>query len=169
MNPFRFACFAGLLALLLAGCATPEKRIQQNQEVFDSFPVAAQARLRGGQIDLGFTPDMVRIALGEPQRKLVRRSAEGDAEIWLYLDLVRHYERQRADITLDRPPYNVVSMLARDQLRLVFEALDEDDRVRIIVVAGKGEHFSSGGNIKGFLEASPEHVSHLGSGPIDLN
>ena len=47
--------------------------------------------------------------------------------------------------------------------------LDEDDRVRIIVVAGKGEHFSSGGNIKGFLEASPEHVSHLGSGPIDLN
>lgn len=78
-------------------------------------------------------------------------------------------ERQRADITLDRPPYNVVSMLARDQLRLVFEALDEDDRVRIIVVAGKGEHFSSGGNIKGFLEASPEHVSHLGSGPIDLN
>ena len=26
---------------------------------------------------------------------------------------------------------------------------------------GKGEHFSSGGNIKGFLEASPEHVSHL--------
>ena len=52
-------------------------------------------------------------------------------------------------------------MLARDQLRLVFEALDEDERVRIIVVAGKGEHFSSGGNIKGFLEASPEHVSQL--------
>ncbi|MBU1315921.1 MAG: enoyl-CoA hydratase/isomerase family protein [Alphaproteobacteria bacterium] len=69
--------------------------------------------------------------------------------------------RQRADITLDRPPFNVVSMLARDQLRLVFEALDEDDRVRIIVVSGTGEHFSSGGNIKGFLEASPEHVSHL--------
>jgi 2-oxoglutaroyl-CoA hydrolase len=69
--------------------------------------------------------------------------------------------RQRADITLDRPPYNVVSMLARDQLRLVFEALDEDDRVRIIVVTGAGEHFSSGGNIKGFLEATPEHVSKL--------
>ncbi len=69
--------------------------------------------------------------------------------------------RQRADITLDRPPYNVVSMMARDQLRLVFEALDEDDRVRIIVVTGAGEHFSSGGNIKGFLEASPEHVSKL--------
>ena len=46
MNPFRSACFTGSLALLLAGCATPEKRIQQNQDVFDTFPVAAQARIR---------------------------------------------------------------------------------------------------------------------------
>ena len=99
MNPFRSACFAGPLALLLAGCATPEKRIQQNQEVFDALPVAAQARIRGGQIDLGFAPDMVRIALGEPQRRLVRRAAGNDIEIWLYLDMVRRYERQRA--TLD--------------------------------------------------------------------
>ena len=94
----RFAFSALPILLLLAGCATPERRIQQNQELFDSFPIATQARIRGGQIDLNFSPDMVRIALGEPQRKLVRRSAEGDAEIWLYLDLVRHYERQRADI-----------------------------------------------------------------------
>ncbi len=70
-------------------------------------------------------------------------------------------ERQRADIVLDRPPYNVVSMAQRDQLRLVFEALDGDARVRVIVVSGTGAHFSSGGNIRGFLEASPEHVAHL--------
>ncbi len=42
---------------------------------------------------------MVRIALGEPQRQLVRRSAaEGDTEIWLYIDTTTRYERQRADI-----------------------------------------------------------------------
>ena len=98
MNPFRTACFAGPLALLLAGCATPEKRIQQNQEVFDAFPVAAQARIRGGQIDLGFTPDMVRIALGAPHRQTLRRSAEGETEIWLYFDSTRRYDRQRVDI-----------------------------------------------------------------------
>ena len=56
---------------------------------------------------------------------------------------------------------NVISMHARDQLRAAFEALDEDERVRVIVVRAKGEHFSSGGDIKGFLEASPEHVSKL--------
>ena len=98
MNPFRSACFAGSLALLLAGCATPEKRIQQNQEVFDAFPVAVQARIRGGQIDLGFTPDMVRIALGEPHRQTLRRSADGETEIWFYFDSTRRYDRQRVDI-----------------------------------------------------------------------
>jgi len=68
---------------------------------------------------------------------------------------------ERADIILNRPPLNVISMPQRDQLRLVFEALDEDERVRIIVVRSLGEHFSSGGNIGGFMEATPEKVSKL--------
>ena len=68
---------------------------------------------------------------------------------------------ERADVVLDRPPLNVISMPQRDQLRLVFEALDEDARVRVIVVRSVGEHFSSGGNIGGFMEASPETVSRL--------
>jgi 2-oxoglutaroyl-CoA hydrolase len=71
------------------------------------------------------------------------------------------HARERADIILDRPPFNVISMPQRDQLRLTFEALDEDATVRVIVLRAVGEHFSSGGNIKGFMEASPEHVSKL--------
>jgi 2-oxoglutaroyl-CoA hydrolase len=67
----------------------------------------------------------------------------------------------RGDIILDRPPFNTISMPQRDQLRRAFEALDDDDRVRIIVLRAVGEHFSSGGFIKGFLEASPEQVSKL--------
>jgi len=69
--------------------------------------------------------------------------------------------KERADIILDRPPLNVIEMPQRDQLRLVFETLDIDVRVRVIVLRAVGEHFSSGGNIKGFMEASPEHVSKL--------
>jgi 2-oxoglutaroyl-CoA hydrolase len=69
--------------------------------------------------------------------------------------------RERADIILDRPPLNIISMAQRDQLRAAFEALDADPRVRVIVLRATGEHFSSGGNIKGFLDASPEHVSKL--------
>jgi 2-oxoglutaroyl-CoA hydrolase len=69
--------------------------------------------------------------------------------------------RERADVVLDRPPLNVIEMAQRDQLRLVFEALDAEPLVRVIVLRAVGEHFSSGGNIRGFLEASPEHVSKL--------
>jgi 2-oxoglutaroyl-CoA hydrolase len=69
--------------------------------------------------------------------------------------------RERADIVLERAPFNIILMQQRDQLRLVFEALDEDPRVRVIVLRAVGEHFSSGGDIKGFMEATPEHVSRL--------
>ncbi|MDY0145771.1 MAG: hypothetical protein RBS84_07265 [Kiritimatiellia bacterium] len=88
-----------LFLLFLAGCAsTPAQRIKKNQDLFDSLPVAEQARIRGGQINLGFTADMVRIALGDPQRQLARRTLDGESTIWLYLDTLRRYERQRADI-----------------------------------------------------------------------
>jgi 2-oxoglutaroyl-CoA hydrolase len=69
--------------------------------------------------------------------------------------------RERADIILDRPPLNIIVMPERDQLRCTFEALDADPRVRVIVLRAVGEHFSSGGDIKGFLEAPPEHVAKL--------
>ena len=68
---------------------------------------------------------------------------------------------ERADIVLNRPPFNVISMLQREQLRITFEALDANDAVRVIVLRSEGDHFSSGGNIKGFLEATPEHVAKL--------
>jgi 2-oxoglutaroyl-CoA hydrolase len=69
--------------------------------------------------------------------------------------------QQRGDIILDRGEFNTISMEQRDQLKRVLEALDEDDRVRVIVVRAIGQHFSSGGYIMGFLEATPEHVSKL--------
>ena len=69
--------------------------------------------------------------------------------------------RERADVILDRAPLNVITMAEREQLRAVFEALDADARVRVIVLRAAGEHFSSGGEIRGFLDASPEHVSRL--------
>ncbi len=99
MNGLRLLALVLPLALFSAGCATtPSQRIEQNQELFDTFPVAVQARIRGGQVDIGFQPDMVRMALGDPQRKQVRRTAAGTSEIWLYMDTLRRYERQRVDI-----------------------------------------------------------------------
>ena len=64
-------------------------------------------------------------------------------------------------IVLNRPPLNIVSMGQRDQLASVFAALGDDDDVRVIVLRSAGDNFSSGGDISGFLEASPERVSDL--------
>jgi len=69
--------------------------------------------------------------------------------------------RERADVILDRAPLNVITMAEREQLRAVIEVLNADARVRVIVLRAEGEHFSSGGNIGGFMEATPEKVSNL--------
>ena len=69
--------------------------------------------------------------------------------------------RQRGDVVLDRGDMNTISMSQRPELRAAFETLDRDDRVRVIVLRALGPNFSSGGYIRGFMEASPEHVSKL--------
>lgn len=67
-----------------------------------------------------------------------------------------------ARITLDVPgKFNRVSMLARDQLRGLFEELDRDDAVRFVVLTGAGGAFTAGGDIAGFLQASPWTASRL--------
>jgi 2-oxoglutaroyl-CoA hydrolase len=86
-------------------------------------------------------------------------SAVASAKDGFYVELDEAHER--GDIVLSRPPYNVISMPQRDELRAAFEELDADPRVRVIVLRAEGEHFSSGGEIAGFLAASPEHVSNL--------
>src|SRR6202162_6722021 len=53
--------------------------------------------------------------------------------------LVVDAARERADIVLDRPSLNVITMAQREQLRAVFEALDADDRVRVAVVRAEGQ------------------------------
>ena len=53
----------------------------------------------------------------------------------------------RADIILDRPPSNFVSPVQWEQMRAAFELLDDDPRVRVIVVRAQGQHFSGGNDI----------------------
>ncbi len=67
----------------------------------------------------------------------------------------------RGDLILSRPPLNVISFPQRAQIRQVIEQLDANAAVRVIVIRSEGEHFSSGGDIRGFLEASPEALSQL--------
>ncbi len=78
--------FAGAALALLAGCSTPGSRIAGHQAEFDRLPAAAQQQIRAGEVDIGFTPEMVRLALGEPDRVFTRRTEKGDIEVWGYQD-----------------------------------------------------------------------------------
>ncbi len=90
----RLACGAATALLLLAGCAGgPEARIRRNPEVFAGFPPEIQEKVRRGEIELGFTPAMVQMAVGRPQRVNRRLTASGAAEIWVYVSTYVTHDR----------------------------------------------------------------------------
>lgn len=82
---------AGLALAALAACSTPDSRIAGNRAVFDPLPAEVQQKIRAGQVEVGFTPEMVRLALGEPDRVFTRRSDRGDTEVWGYRDHGPHF------------------------------------------------------------------------------
>lgn len=72
------------LVLMAAGCAsTPAQRIA-GSKAFDTYPSAIQEKILNGEVDVGFTEEMVRLALGEPDRVTRRETAQGDSEVWGY-------------------------------------------------------------------------------------
>lgn len=75
-----------LLLATLAACASTESRIKDSQAAFDGYPPAVQQKIRACQVDVGFTPDMVRMTMGEPDRKYSRTDAAGTSEVWAYRD-----------------------------------------------------------------------------------
>jgi len=75
---------ACVLVGLVAGCATPAYRIRKNPEVFASFPPEVQENVRAGRIEVGYTTDMVLIAMGRPSRVYARQTAEEQTLIWSY-------------------------------------------------------------------------------------
>ena len=80
-----FQYFVACAALVWAvGCATPEARIKRNPELFAQLSPNDQQLIREGKVALGFTPEMVRLALGDPDRISTRTDANGTSETWSY-------------------------------------------------------------------------------------
>jgi 2-oxoglutaroyl-CoA hydrolase len=67
-----------------------------------------------------------------------------------------------AYLTLDHGPYNVITWEMRQAMADRFAEIDADPDVRVVVIRGDGEHFSSGGDIAGFMEVEPIDFTDLG-------
>jgi len=80
-----------LASLLRAGCQTVDSRIKQQPEVFASLDKATQERIKQGVIGLGYTENMVYLALGNPDRKRESVSAHEHTLTWIYNSYSAHY------------------------------------------------------------------------------
>ncbi len=70
-------------------------------------------------------------------------------------------ERRIGTLILDRQPLNIVSYKGRTQIRMLIEEMDADDDIGVIVIRGANGVYSSGGDVKAFLDIPPDGMSHL--------
>jgi hypothetical protein len=81
-------------ALVLAGCNSFNSRARQMSAVYDQLPASDQERLQRGMIGIGDTPEMVYIALGNPDERRDILNADGNQTTWIYRTYWQQYEGQ---------------------------------------------------------------------------
>lgn len=78
-------------------------------------------------------------------------------------------ERDGAVMTvlLDRPAVrNAVDRVTAEALAEAFHAFEADDALRVGVLAGVGEHFCGGADLKALAEGQPNRLEADGDGPM---
>jgi hypothetical protein len=84
-STFSLIVMAGMLCGMTGCVSTPARRIEKEPGVFASFPSEIQAKVQKGEVDLGFTRDMARLAQGRPHRVHSRITEAGQVEVWIYM------------------------------------------------------------------------------------
>lgn len=97
-----FVAVGLIAAFTLSGCMTAqqlrERRIEKNHELFSTFSPDIQEKVRLGQIDIGFSQDMVRLAWGNPDRIYSRTTKDGVATVWTYTRMRTYTQTERMSI-----------------------------------------------------------------------
>lgn len=88
----RFVSLAFVLAALgLAGCSTVHTRIKEKPETFSALTPEQQARVKTGSVAIGDSSDVVYIALGQPDARRQRTTADGSTTVWVYKSYHQDY------------------------------------------------------------------------------
>jgi len=77
---------AALGAACLTGCSTVSSRIQENPGFFASLPPDQQALVQQGKVAVGMEMATVRLAKGDPDRVTTRTNANGQMQVWHYVN-----------------------------------------------------------------------------------
>ena len=78
------------------------------------------------------------------------------------INLTREYDGRVAVLTLDHGRYNVITWEMRQVMAEHFAEVDADPEIKVVILKAQGEHFSSGGDIEGFMEVEPVDFTDLG-------
>ena len=76
--------------------------------------------------------------------------------------LERSHDGRVANLTLNHGRYNIITWETRQVMADRFAEIDRDPDVKLVVIRAEGEHFSSGGDIAGFMEVDPIGLTDLG-------
>jgi len=87
----RFFAGASVLAsLILTSCSTPQTRISDHPDLFQSLSRSDQALVSQGRIRYGMSRNAVWLAWGSPDSKVIGNMRGHSTETWLYLDYVTY-------------------------------------------------------------------------------
>ncbi len=76
--------------------------------------------------------------------------------------LERSHDGRVANLTLNHGRYNIITWETRQVMADRFAEIDRDPDIKLVVIRADGEHFSSGGDIAGFMEVDPIDLTDLG-------
>jgi hypothetical protein len=71
-------------ALILISCSTPQTRISEHPDFYQSLSNRDQALVSAGQIRIGMSRTAVWLAWGSADRKIVGNMGGGPTETWIY-------------------------------------------------------------------------------------
>jgi hypothetical protein len=137
----RFALLALAAALILsAGCESVNSRIKEKPDVFAKLDPETQAKIKQGIVDLGFTEDMVYLALGAPDQKREAISTNGRTLTWIYNTYYERYEddhfvRYHRNIYYD--PYLRSYRLYYRHAFPDVVVTEKEERIRVVFKDGK--------------------------------
>lgn len=132
--------FAPLLAVLVfAGCSTISSRIDDKAALFATLTPHQQEVIRKGGVELGYTPDMVYMALGAPDERHEQHTAKGDKMTWVYLAITEDWAGQVVryrHYAMRDPKTGVVYVFTEPEFHDVYRA-DAHEHIRIEFTNGK--------------------------------
>jgi len=80
-----------MCALILVSCSTPQTRISEHPDLYQSISPRDQALVSQGQIRTGMPRTAVWLAWGSPDRKIIGNMGAGRRETWVYIYYATSY------------------------------------------------------------------------------